>query len=155
MACGAWITLASPGVRAAREANGAAGLREGMELDRPGDGFLAREAGSTALRGSFYVASVSRTGWPRIQHHGEPSGFLHVLDDGTLGSADFAGSRQYFAPATSPGRTGLALVLMDYPNRSRLEILARMAAHDLAAEPGLVRKVARRACSGCSNCFAR
>jgi uncharacterized protein len=142
MAYGYLEALATPGVRAAREANGVAGLWEEMDLDRPGDRFSAREVGFIAARDSFYVASVSQTGWPYIQHRGGPPGFLRVLDDRTLGFADFAGNRQYLTLGNVAEEDRVALFLMDYPNRRRLKILARMAAHDLAAEPDLADRLA-------------
>ena len=40
---------------------------------------------------SFYIATVSQSGWPYIQHRGGPPGFLKVLDDTTLGFGDFRG----------------------------------------------------------------
>ena len=50
-----------------------------------------------ATRDSFYMASVSETGWPYVQHRGGPAGFLRVLDDRTLAFADFRGNRQYIS----------------------------------------------------------
>ncbi len=50
-----------------------------------------REAAFIAERDSFYMASVSETGWPYVQHRGGPPGFVRVLDDKTLGFADFRG----------------------------------------------------------------
>src|SRR5215475_4396769 len=45
----------------------------------------------------FYMASVSETGWPYIQYRGGHKGFLHVLDDQTLGFADLRGNKQYIS----------------------------------------------------------
>ena len=39
------------------------------------------------------MATVSETGWPYVQHRGGPPGFLRLIDDKTLGFADFRGSR--------------------------------------------------------------
>jgi uncharacterized protein len=86
--------LETPGVRAAREANGMRGGREMSEVDS-NDRFSASEAAFIAERDSFYLATVSQTGWPYIQHRGGPPGFLKVLDERTLGFADFRGNRQY------------------------------------------------------------
>lgn len=47
-----------------------------------------------AERDSFYIASVSETGWPYVQFRGGPPGFLRTLDERTLGFADFRGNRQ-------------------------------------------------------------
>ena len=52
------------------------------------------EAAFIAARDSFYIASVSETGWPYVQFRGGPPGFLRVLDDRTLGYADFRGNLQ-------------------------------------------------------------
>jgi len=52
---------------------------------------------------AFYLATASADGQPYIQHRGGPKGVLRVLDDRTLGFADFAGNRQYISrPAILP-----------------------------------------------------
>ena len=135
-------TLTTGGVRAARDANGAGHLWEGMDIDRPGDRFSPREATFIAARDSFYLSSTSQTGWPYIQHRGGPRGFLRVLDEQTLGFADFRGNRQYLTLGNLTGNDRVALFLMDYPNRRRLKILAHMTAHDLAGAPGLAASLA-------------
>ena len=50
-----------------------------------------------SVRDSFYMATVSETGWPYIQHRGGPAGFLKVLDEKAIGFADFRGNRQYIS----------------------------------------------------------
>ena len=131
--------LESAGVRAAREANGVGGQR--LEADGPADRFSAREIACIEERDSFYLATVSQTGWPYIQHRGGPPGFLRVLDDRTLGFADFRGNRQYLTLGALAREDRVALFLMDYPRRARLKILARMTAHDLKAEPELAARL--------------
>ena len=66
-----------------------------MEVDLPQNRFTEREAAFIAGRDSFYMASISKSGWPYIQHRGGPKGFLRLLDEQTLGFADFAGNRQF------------------------------------------------------------
>ena len=44
---------------------------------------------------SIFLATVNAEGQPYIQHRGGPAGFLRVLDDKTIGFADFTGNRQY------------------------------------------------------------
>jgi predicted pyridoxine 5'-phosphate oxidase superfamily flavin-nucleotide-binding protein len=46
-----------------------------------------------------------------------------VLDDKTLGFADFRGNRQYISLGNLGADDRAALFLMDYPNRRRLKIL--------------------------------
>ncbi len=54
----------------------------------------SREAQFITARDGFYQASVSQTGWPYVQFRGGPAGFLKVLDDKTVGYADFRGNVQ-------------------------------------------------------------
>jgi predicted pyridoxine 5'-phosphate oxidase superfamily flavin-nucleotide-binding protein len=77
-------------------------------------------------RDSFYMASVSETGWPYVQHRGGPVGFMRVLDEKTLGFADFAGNRQYVSVGNLSMNDKVALIFMDYPNRMRLKVLGRI-----------------------------
>jgi len=83
-----------------------------------------------AERDGFYMATVSETGWPYIQHRGGHKGFLHVLDDRTLGFADLRGNRQYVSTGNLRGNDRVALFLMDYPTQSRLKILGRAEIHE-------------------------
>jgi uncharacterized protein len=46
-------------------------------------------------RDSFYLATVSETGWPYVQYRGGPLGFLRVLNEHTIGWADYRGNLQY------------------------------------------------------------
>ena len=134
--------LATPGVEAARAASGAGGLWESVGGDHASGRFTAREAAFIAARDSFYLASVSQTGWPYIQHRGGRPGFLRMLDDTTLGFADYRGNRQYLSLGAIADDDRIALFLMDYPHRRRLKVLAHMRAHDLAAEPALAARLA-------------
>jgi predicted pyridoxine 5'-phosphate oxidase superfamily flavin-nucleotide-binding protein len=83
-------------------------------------------------RDTFYMASVSETGWPYVQHRGGPTGFIKVLDATTLGFADYRGNRQYVSVGNVSKDDRVALILVDYPNRTRLKILghARIVSPD-------------------------
>jgi uncharacterized protein len=84
------------------------------------------EAGFIAQRDSFYMASVSETGWPYVQHRGGPEGFVRVLDEKTIGFADFGGNRQYVSVGNFLKDDRVSLFFMDYPNRTRLKLLGRV-----------------------------
>jgi uncharacterized protein len=84
------------------------------------------EAAFIAERDSFYMATVSETGWPYIQHRGGPAGFVRVLDEKTIGFADFAGNRQYVSVGNMQNNDRVSLFFMDYPNRTRLKLLGRV-----------------------------
>jgi predicted pyridoxine 5'-phosphate oxidase superfamily flavin-nucleotide-binding protein len=133
---------ATPSVRAAQAANGSRDMWEHFKGHRIFDRFTDNEAAFIAERDSFYMATVSESGWPYVQHRGGPPGFLKVLDEKTLGFADFRGNLQYISLGNVTADDRVALILVDYPNRARLKILAHMEVRDLAAEPGLAARLA-------------
>jgi predicted pyridoxine 5'-phosphate oxidase superfamily flavin-nucleotide-binding protein len=68
--------------------------------------------------------------------------FLRVLDDRTLGFADFRGNRQYISVGNLSVDDRAALFLMDYANRARLKILGHIELKDLKDDPDLAAKLA-------------
>ena len=97
-----------------------------------GDKIGPNEAAFISARDSFYMASKSETGWPYVQHRGGPEGFVRVLDDGTLGFADFAGNRQYVSLGNLKGDNRVSLFFMDYANKTRLKLFGRVEEIDPA-----------------------
>jgi uncharacterized protein len=91
---------------------------------------------------SFFLASVSETGWPYVQHRGGPRGFLRVLDDQTLVFPEFAGNRQYISFGNIGSEARISLFLIDYPNRERLKIYGRARVAERANEPDLINSPA-------------
>jgi uncharacterized protein len=69
-----------------------------------------------------YLASASAQGQPYIQHRGGPPGFLRVLDETTLGFADFAGNKQYITTGNLSENDRVCLFLVDYEAKSRVKI---------------------------------
>jgi predicted pyridoxine 5'-phosphate oxidase superfamily flavin-nucleotide-binding protein len=132
----------TPSVKAAQAANGSGNLWEKFKGNRTFDRLGEAEAQFVATRDSFYMATVSETGWPYVQHRGGPPGFLRVLDDKTLAFADFRGNRQYISLGNAAANDRVALILMDYPNRRRLKIYAHIEARDLGADAALGEKLA-------------
>jgi uncharacterized protein len=128
-------------VRAAQEANGSGEYWANFKGGRESDRFTEAEFAFIAARDSFYMATVSESGWPYVQHRGGPPGFIRVLDDRTLGVADFRGNRQYISAGNLAASDRAALILMDYPNRRRLKVYAHVEIKDLAADPALAAKL--------------
>ncbi|MDB6067309.1 MAG: pyridoxamine 5-phosphate oxidase-related FMN-binding protein [Pedosphaera sp.] len=93
-------------------------------------------------RDSFYVATVSETGWPYIQHRGGPRGFLRVIDDQTLAFVDFHGNRQLITAGNLAANARVALFLMDYNQRERLKILGHAKVVDARTDETLARSLA-------------
>ena len=132
----------TPSVRAAQDANGSSRYWADFRGDRASDRFTEAEAQFVASRDGFYIATVSESGWPYVQHRGGPPGFLRVIDDRTLAFADFRGNRQYISLGNLAANDRAALILMDYPSRRRLKIYARIEPRDLASDPELAAEVA-------------
>ncbi|MEL6495532.1 MAG: pyridoxamine 5'-phosphate oxidase family protein [Cyanobacteria bacterium J06623_7] len=76
-------------------------------------------------RDSFYFGTVSSNGYPYIQFRGGATGFLKVLDDKTLGFADFKGNLQYISIDNLAHSDRVFLFLMDYAHHRRLNIWGR------------------------------
>jgi len=71
---------------------------------------------------SIFLATANSGGQPYIQHRGGPAGFLHVLDEQTIGFADFAGNRQYITQGNLEENPKAQLFLIDYAHRRRIKI---------------------------------
>jgi len=71
---------------------------------------------------SVFLATANAEGQPYIQHRGGPAGFLHVLDDRTIGFADFVGNRQFITIGNLAENPKAHLFLIDYANQQRVKI---------------------------------
>ncbi|MGF9564486.1 pyridoxamine 5'-phosphate oxidase family protein [Neorhizobium sp. JUb45] len=109
--------------------------------DRPSDTLSENEIAFIASRDSFYMASVSETGWPYVQHRGGKAGFLKVVDERTMAFADYRGNRQYISAGNLAVNDRACLFLMDYARRARLKIYAHVERLSLDAEPELTELV--------------
>ena len=100
------------------------------------------EAGFIAERDSFYLATVSETGWPYVQHRGGPAGFVRRLDERTIGWAEFSGNRQYVSAGNTAVDDRVSLLFMDYPHRQRLKLLGHLRAYEPGERPDLAERLA-------------
>ncbi|MDP9901992.1 pyridoxamine 5'-phosphate oxidase family protein [Variovorax ginsengisoli] len=141
MAYGFMDIASTPSVRAAQAAMGADRLWQDFEGHRAFDRFTENEAAFIAERDSFYMATVSETGWPYVQHRGGQRGFLKVIDDRTLAFADYRGNRQYISTGNLEATDRASLFLMDYARRARLKIYAHIKVVALDADPALTALV--------------
>ena len=134
----------TPSVRTMQVANGArpytAASRPVSGVDQLGES----EQRFIEDRDSFYLTTVSETGWPYVQHRGGPKGFLHLLDGRTLAFADFRGNRQYISTGNLTASDRAAIILVDYANRRRLKLYARVEMRSTAESPELTARVAPR-----------
>lgn len=113
--------------RGSREAYANAEARGGWRTAITPDlrGFLAEVR-------SFYLATANAQGQPYVQHRGGPPGFISVLDEHTLGFADFKGNRQFISTGNLADNPRAFIFIMDYAQRRRIKIwgLARVVTDD-------------------------
>jgi predicted pyridoxine 5'-phosphate oxidase superfamily flavin-nucleotide-binding protein len=110
-----------------------------VEKDWWPDHITPELAGFIAECDSFYMATVNSDGYPYIQHRGGAKGFLKVIDDRTLGFADFRGNRQYISYGNLEDNNKVFLFLMDYPNKTRIKIWG--AAQVIGDDQQLIEKL--------------
>jgi predicted pyridoxine 5'-phosphate oxidase superfamily flavin-nucleotide-binding protein len=106
------------------------------------DALTEDEMGFIQSRDSFYMATVSETGWPYVQHRGGQPGFLRVLSPTALAFADYKGNRQLLSTGNLAVSDRVTLFLMDYPQRTRLKILGHARVEDARQHPELVAQLA-------------
>lgn len=80
------------------------------------------EKGYLRERDGFYLSSVGDTGWPYVQFRGGSTGFVHIIDDRTIGWADFRGNLQYISTGNVSGDDRVTIIALDYASRRRLKI---------------------------------
>lgn len=127
----------TPKVRAVQAAMGSALAGRPFSDSGTPATLTAREAAFIGQRDGFFMATVSETGWPYVQHRGGPAGFLKVLDGHSLAFADYRGNRQYISVGNLAANDRAALILVDHAARTRLKLYARVESVSLDADPDL------------------
>lgn len=134
----------TPSVKAAQQRDGSR-ASYARNLEGPGETLNHKlggaEAGFIAAQRSFYMATVSETGWPYVQHRGGPVGFLKVQDENTLAFADYAGNRQLVSVGNLAVDDRVAPIIVDYGKRVRLKLLGRLHVYDLARGDALSQQL--------------
>lgn len=124
-------------VKAMQEKLGSRSSYARMERDIYVDGLTENEIDFITQRDSFYMASIGENNFPYIQHRGGPKGFLKVLDAKRIGLIDFRGNMQYISSGHITTNNNVALIIVDYPARARLKILAKAEIVELKDDPDL------------------
>lgn len=70
----------------------------------------------------FYLGTANAQGQPYIQYRGGSPGFLKVVDERTLGFADFGGNRQYITLGNLSENPKAFIFLMDYAGSQRIKL---------------------------------
>ncbi|WP_420136929.1 pyridoxamine 5'-phosphate oxidase family protein [Sphingomonas sp.] len=128
-------TMFGPQARALQQAAGSRASYARMEAHAEEADMLGeREIAFIAGRDSFYMGSISETGWPYVQHRGGPRGFLKHIGGNRIGFADYRGNQQFLSTAAVAADDRVSLFLMDYPNRRRLKLIGHARGSDDPAD---------------------
>lgn len=110
--------------------------------EQVGDAVLTeQERAFIATQDTFFLATVTTTGWPYLQHRGGPVGFVKILDAQTIAWADFSGNRQYVSIGNASDNDRVAMIFMDYSAQRRLKIIGRMTAFEIADHPEFRKQI--------------
>jgi uncharacterized protein len=116
----------TPEVKAAQTKYGTREINENfVQQGITEDLLTAKEIEFIQARDSFYLGTVGSNGYPYVQFRGGAIGFLRILDEKTLGFADFKGNLQYISVGNLSQSDRVFLFLMDYAHRRRLKIWGR------------------------------
>ncbi|QUJ75434.1 pyridoxamine 5'-phosphate oxidase family protein [Sulfitobacter albidus] len=129
-------------VLAEQAREGSAGMYDSRYDARPFDGLGEAEREFLAARDSIYIASVSQTGWPYIQHRGGPRGFLKVTAPDTVAFADYRGNRQLITKGNLAGEDRVSIFAMDYARKARLKLQGHGRLIDADDDPALADTLA-------------
>ena len=92
-----------------------------------------------AEQDTAFLATATADGAPYIQHRGGPKGFIKILDERTLGFADYRGNRQYITLANLSENDRAYLFLIDPARKQRIKLWGR--ARVVENDPALVEKL--------------
>jgi uncharacterized protein len=129
-----------PAARRAQAERSSAGLYAKRIAAGFPDRISSELAGFIAGLDTAFLATVSAAGAPYIQHRGGPKGFIKVLDERTLGFADYAGNRQYITISNLADNDRAFLFLLDFAARRRIKIWGR--ARVVENDPALLTRLA-------------
>jgi predicted pyridoxine 5'-phosphate oxidase superfamily flavin-nucleotide-binding protein len=86
-----------------------------------------------------FLATATADGAPYIQHRGGPKGFIKMIDEKTLGFADYRGNRQYITLANLSENDRAFLFLIDPARKQRIKLWGRARA--VEDDPALIEKL--------------
>ncbi len=103
------------------------------------DRVTAELAKFIAEQDTAFLATATADGAPYLQHRGGPKGFIKVIDERTLGFADYRGNRQYITLANLSENDRAFLFLLDPARRQRIKLWGR--AHMVEDDPALIERL--------------
>src|SRR6185503_13740096 len=129
----------TPAVQKAQAERGAASSYERRIAEGFPDTVTPELAKFIAEQDTAFFATTTKDGAPYIQHRGGPKGFIKVIDERTLGFADYRGNRQYITLANLSENERAFLFLLDPARKQRIKLWGR--ARVVENDPELVAKL--------------
>lgn len=129
----------TPAAQQAQAERGSAKAYAGRMAEGFPDRVTPELAKFIAEQDTAFLATASGDGAPYVQHRGGPKGFIKVIDEKTLGFADYRGNRQYITLANLSENDRAFLFLLDSARRQRIKIWGR--ARMVEDDPNLVERL--------------
>ena len=129
----------TPAVQQAQVERGSSKAYERRIAEGFPDRITAELAKFIAEQDTAFIATATANGAPYVQHRGGPKGFIKVVDDKTLGFADYRGNRQYITLANLSENDRAFLFLLDPARRQRIKICGR--ARMVENDPALIERL--------------
>jgi predicted pyridoxine 5'-phosphate oxidase superfamily flavin-nucleotide-binding protein len=129
----------TPAVQQAQAERGSAKAYEQRSAEGFPDRVTPELAAFIAEQDTAFLATATADGAPYIQHRGGPKGFIKVIDDRTVGFADYRGNRQYITLANLSENDRSYLFLLDPARRQRIKLWGR--ARVVENDPALIERL--------------
>ena len=126
----------TPAAQQAQVERGSAKAYERRIAEGFPDRVTAELAKFIADQDTAFLATATAVGAPYVQHRGGPKGFIKIIDDKTLGFADYRGNRQYITLANLTENDRAFLFLLDPGRQQRIKLWGR--ARVVENDPALV-----------------
>jgi len=129
----------TPAARRAQAERGSATAYAGKRDEGFPDRVTPELAAFIAEQDTAFLGTASPEGAPYIQHRGGPKGFIKVIDEKTLGFADYRGNRQYITLGNLSENDRAFMFLLDFSRRQRIKLWGR--AHVVEDDDALIEKL--------------
>jgi hypothetical protein len=129
----------TPAAQRAQAERGSAKAYAGRIAEGFPDKITPELASFIAEQDTAFLATATADGAPYLQHRGGPKGFIKIIDEKTLGFADYRGNRQYITLANLSENDRAFLFLLDPARKQRIKLWGR--ARVVEDDPALVERL--------------
>ena len=116
----------TPAVKAIQERLGSRKSYAGMETRGSWSDIVTEDLKDfVSQQDTIFLGTATADGRPYIQHRGGAKGFLKILDERTLGFADFFGNKQYISMGNLSENPKAFIFMIDFAHRRRFKLWGR------------------------------